>query len=128
MRPNRDNGDAYLIKTDPAGNRLWQKTYGGSAFDWGHSVDQTSDGGYLIAGCTTSHGAGRGDVYLVKTDSTGRKVWRKTFGGNDADWGRSVRQSSDGGYIIVGYTKSNDSGTEDVYLIKTCSPSVASYR
>jgi hypothetical protein len=111
--------DVYLIKTDPNGDSQWQKTFGGSGIDWGWSVQQTFDGGYIIAGETDSYGAGELDVYLIKTDPNGDKKWQKTFGGSDHDWGKSVQQTTDGGYIITGYTWSFGAGLYDVYLIKT---------
>jgi len=111
--------DVYLIKTEPNGNSEWQKTFGGSDTDFGFSVQQTSDGGYIIAGYTWSYGAGDNDVYLIKTDPNGNKKWQKTFGGSDNERGSSVQQTSDGGYIIAGYTWSYGAGDYDVYLIKT---------
>ena len=105
--------DVYLIKTDSNGTETWSKTFGGAGFDRGYSVVQTGDGGYIIAGETSSFGAGLHDVYLIKTDSGGTETWSKTFGGAGDDCGYSLDQTMDGGYIIVGYT-----GT-DVYLIKT---------
>jgi hypothetical protein len=113
------NGDVYLIKTDLAGNLLWQKSFGGSDYDWGESVQQTSDGGSIIAGTTYSFGAGKNDVYLIKTDPNGNPLWQKTFGGSDWDRGWSVRQTTDGEFIIAGTTLSFGSGFFDVYLLKT---------
>ncbi len=111
--------DMYLIKTDTNGYQQWAKTFGGSGDDYGYSVQQTSDGGYIITGVTSSYGAGGSDVYLIKTDENGNQQWYKIFGGTYNDFGRSVQQTSDGGYIIAGNTSSFGGGGSDVYLIKT---------
>jgi len=111
--------DFYLLKTDSSGDTLWTRTYGGSYTDVGHSVQQTSDGGYIIAGETTSFGAGSYDVYLVRTDSDGDTLWTRTYGGTDPDYGYSVQQTSDGGYVAAGMTESFGAGESDVYLVKT---------
>jgi outer membrane protein assembly factor BamB len=111
--------DVYLIKTDANGDELWSKTFGGTNEDWGRSVRQTTDGGYIIAGDGCSFGAGRADVYLIKTDANGDELWSNTFGENDRNWGESVQQTTDGGYIIVGETFSFGTGSYDVYLVKT---------
>src|SRR5204863_9437022 len=76
---------------------LFQKTYGGVSADYGYCVRQTTDGGYIVAGTTTSFGAGNTDYYLLKTDSVGDTLWTKTYGGADIDNCNSVRQTNDGG-------------------------------
>jgi hypothetical protein len=111
--------DIYLIKTNVSGDLAWKKVFGGVNPDWGSAVRETSDGGYIIAGGTYSYGAGKDDLYLLKTDAQGNKVWEKTFGGSDEDWGNSVCESPDGGYLIAGYTEPFGADSEDVYLIKT---------
>jgi hypothetical protein len=111
--------DVYLIKTDGNGDSLWTKTFGGSAFDLGTSVKQTSDGGYIISGGTNSFGNGERDVYLIKTDGNGTELWNKTFGGSSVDIANSLQLTSDGGYIIIGFTEYPGNGDRDLLLIKT---------
>ena len=80
----------------------WSRTFGGSENDLGYSVQQTSDGGYILFGTTESYGAGDYDFWLIKTDAQGNKEWERTFGGTEDDWGWSVQRTSDGGYILLG--------------------------
>lgn len=104
---------------------LWAKTHGGASTDYAYSVQQTfPDGGYIILGATFSYGEGSYDLYLVKTDADGEAVWAKTYGGTGTDYGRSVQQTFDGGYIITGYTNSSGAGSYDLLLIKTDSSGV----
>ena len=111
--------DVYLIKTDENGDTLWTRTYGGSSDDMGNSVQETTDGGFIIAGYTYSYGAGGSGVYLIRTDSLGDTLWTRTYGGSDDDYGYSVQQCQDGGFIIAGKTESYGAGYYDVYLIRT---------
>jgi hypothetical protein len=112
--------DVYLLKVDSLGNLLWDSTFGGGNIDYGRSVQQTLDGGFIIAGATASFGLGWYDVYLIKTDRRGAVTWESTFGDSEYDWGNCVRQTTDKGYIIAGYSSSfGPSSKYDIYLVKT---------
>lgn len=111
--------DIYLVRLDSMGNWLSSATFGGEETDYGYDLAKTADGGLVIVGSTKSFGAGGNDVYLVKLDANGDLMWSKTFGGVNDDEGKSVRQTSDLGYIICGGTFSSGAGYEDVLLIKT---------
>jgi hypothetical protein len=108
--------DFWLVKTDANGNMEWNKTYGSKGFEEPYSVQQTGDGGYIIAGIISAH---REDFWLVKTDSEGNMQWNKTYGGSEIDGAGSVLQTSDGGYIVAGFTYSFGSGGADFWLVKT---------
>lgn len=98
---------------------LWAKTFGGDNMERAYSIQQTIDSGFVIVGCTSSYGVGNFDVWLVKTDTLGNEEWNQTYGGTDDDCAYDVRQTSDGGFIIVGYSDSFGPGYHNVYLIKT---------
>ncbi len=110
--------DFCLVRTDAAGNLLWNKTYGGTGDEGVYSIIQTNDNGYLLAGNTNSFGAGGYDFWLVKTDQNGEMVWNETFGGLNDDAAFSVIQTNDGGYALAGDTKSYGAGDWDFWLVK----------
>ena len=130
---NHGSYDYWVVKLDTAGNILWQKTYGGSNFDAGSDMVQSSDGGFLIAGSSTSNdgdvsvhygSSNDDDFWIVKIDSIGTLMWEKTFGGTLDDTPLSIAKTNDNSFIIGGYTYSNDSdvtfnhGQEDCWVIK----------
>ena len=104
--------DVYLVKTDSVGDTLWTKTYGTPMSESGRSVQQTQDGGYIIAGSAYVSGTGY-DVYLVRTDSQGDTLWTRTYGGADSDNAQCVVQTQDEGFVFAGATGG------DLYLGKT---------
>ena len=113
-------GFANLVKTDASGNMQWNKTYGsGYSESVLQSLIQTGDGGYALAGYTGSSGVGMDDFWLVKTDASGNMLWNKTYGGTGDDMARSVIQTGDGGYALVGWTDSFGAGGDDFWLVKT---------
>lgn len=118
------SNDIYLLKLDASMNKIWSSpvVYSRPGMDEGRCVQATSDGGYIILGTTSSGGAGLRDILLIKTDSNGQEEWSKTFGGAGHDEGRSVQQTSDGGYIILGVVEFGDDITNKdniICLIKT---------
>ncbi len=113
------NTDLVLLKTDENGNEEWTQYYGASGYEEGSSVQQTTDGGYIITGITDSVGSGQGDIWLIKTDSSGNTVWDYTFGGPANDQAHSVQQTTDGGYFIAGEYTNSTTQVTDMYLIKT---------
>jgi hypothetical protein len=119
MEGSPETADILLARTNADGDTLWTRTYGGPSWESGECVEITADGGYVIAGTTCSFGAGADDVYLIKTDANGDTLWTRTYGGADHDQGFAVRQTSDGGYVVVGGTFSFGMGDGDVYLVKT---------
>lgn len=110
--------DVWLLKTDDLGDVMWDNTFGGAGNDYGHSVQETSDGGFIVAGDTGSFGAGGWDAYLVKTDSTGNLQWESTFGGTSNEHAYDVAQTSDGGYILIGTCPCPIDVWTDIYLVK----------
>jgi hypothetical protein len=113
------NTDAYLLKVDSMCNYEWSMALGGTNNDWGYSIKQTFDKGYIIAASSNSYGNGGYDAVLMKRDSLGNYVWRKAYGGLDWDFAYSVVQTYDSGYVFCGETYNNTNGFSDVYIVKT---------
>ena len=110
--------DVWLAQLDSVGEVLWSKRYGGSDEDWGWTVLQNPDGGYIIAGMTESFGAGYNDFYLIRTDSSGDTLWTRTYGGTGCEAPCQMTRSADGGYLIVGGSNPDLLYT-DAYLVRT---------
>jgi len=112
------NADFAIYKLDSNGDKAWFKHYGGTGQDVARSIQQTSDGEYIVGGYTTSYTHGGYDFAVYKLDSNGNKVWFKHYGGTEWDRGQSIRQASDGGYIISGSTASFSHGSTDFSIYK----------
>jgi len=109
--------DAWMVGTDVWGNALWNVAIGGEADDHARSIEQTNEGGFILAGRTSSSGAGGEDAWLVKTDSGGNEQWSATFGGTGDDRADSLVQTADGGYLLAGSTASAGAGGLDGWVV-----------
>ena len=103
---------------DSSGKKMWQKYHGGKREDRGYAISQCKDGGYIIAGETSSYGNGKNDILVIKTNSIGNRNWRSTFGGNGVDIGRSIKELPQGGFILSG-TSTISNLSFDAIMIKT---------
>lgn len=112
------SGDAWVLKLAGDGSVQWEKTYGGAGSDRVNFIQQTADGGYVAAGRTISFGTGSGDIWVLKLNTDGSPAWQKTYGGSGDDWARYVHQTSDGGYLVAGYTPSFGAGDDDVWILR----------
>lgn len=129
--------DFWIVKLDSTGNMIWQNTIGGLADDMVNSIQQTLDGGYIAAGYSGSGMSGdktepligEYDFWIVKLDAGGNIVWQNTIGGNKNDQATCIRQTSDLGYIVAGFSLSGISGdktelnqgpatTSDYWIVK----------
>lgn len=110
--------DAWVLKLDEAGGVVWQKTYGEAAGEYIEAIEQTADGGYILAGHISSYGAGAEDGWLIELDAAGSVVWQKTYGGaaNEEFW--AVRPTADGGYVAAGYVNFLEVGSWDTWVVK----------
>ncbi|MDK2886881.1 MAG: hypothetical protein PWP54_1459, partial [Thermosipho sp. (in: thermotogales)] len=130
IKNNFGGFDFMLLKLDKNGKLEWERTYGGSGYDLAYSIDHTQDNGYIIAGYTNSNDGnilenkGEFDAWIIKLDNLGNIIWQKTFGSSGIDFAKSIKQTKDGGYIVAGWTTSNDgdiefnNGFSDYWILK----------
>jgi uncharacterized delta-60 repeat protein len=127
---NNGEYDYYIIKLNSDGFVAWQKMYGGSGSDSAQSIQETSDGGYIVGGYSSSTNIpdnthkGGNDYYIIKLDSDGSVAWQKMYGGSGDDYAWSIQETADGGYIVCGRSESTDilgvmnNGGNDPYVLK----------
>ena len=127
---NHGIDDIWVVKLTPDGSLMWQKSLGGTGRDWANSIQQTSDGGYVVAGESTSNNGDvtgnhdSRDMWVVKLAQDGALQWQRSLGGTDDDSAKSIQQTSDGGYVVVGYSASKDGdvtgnhGNVDMWVVK----------
>jgi uncharacterized repeat protein (TIGR01451 family) len=134
---NHGNDDMWIVKLDSNRNIQWQKCLGGTNYDRAYSIQQTTDGGYIVAGHTTSNNGnvsgnhGGEDMWVIKLDLQGNIQWQKCLGGTIEDVSTFIKQTIDGGYIVAGYTYSNNgdvlgnNGVVDIWIVKLVEPNVS---
>ncbi len=127
---NHGGGDWWVVKLNATGEIQWQRALGGTSTESAYSIQQTSDGGYIVAGRTHSNDGdvtgnhGDWDCWVVKLTSTGAIEWQKAFGGSSLDEAYSIQQTTDGGYILAGNSMSTDGdvtgnhGYFDIWVVK----------
>jgi len=127
---NHGGSDYWVVKLNSSGDIEWQKCLGGTNWDYAHSIQQTSDSGFIVAGYAHSNDGdvsgnhGNYDYWVVKLNSSGDILWQKCHGGTDNDYAHSIQLTSDGGFIVAGYTHSNDGdvsgnhGNDDYWVVK----------
>jgi hypothetical protein len=120
--PTDFTSDVYVIKVDGSGNLQWEQTYGGAVNEKARAVQQTLDGGYVVFGDSNSFATVEfeQDMYVIKLDANGAKQWETVIGGDYTEWTWDGMQTADGGYVVVGDTRSYSApvGWADVYLVK----------
>jgi hypothetical protein len=112
------NDELLIMRLAADGTVSWQKTYGGIQYDSAYEIMETSDGGYIVAGKTTSFGSGDHDFWLMKLSSSGTVTWQKTFGNSLGENDPSVVINSDGTFTIAGATASTGAGLQDIWVAK----------
>src|SRR5690606_6923074 len=127
---NHGFADYWLVKLNANGNMEYQNSYGGSGFDIALKIEATTDGGHILVGNSSSNDGdvtghqGNGDYWIVKITQTGSLQWQKTLGGSEGDYGNSIRQAPEDGYIVAGSSYSNDGdvtgnhGSGDYWIVK----------
>jgi hypothetical protein len=123
---NHGGGDYWIVKLNSTGTIEWQKCLGGTNHDWARSIQQTSDGGYIVAcytastdGDVTGNNGGE-DYWIVKLTSTGTIEWQKCLGCSNDEDTYSIQQTTDGGYIVAGITRSNDGDVTGNHGVADC--------
>jgi len=114
-------GDIWILKLSSSGDVEWQRTFGGSSDDGASYIQQTGDGGYVVAGYTRSFGSGERDIWVLKISSSGDVEWQRAYGGINEDDVFSICQTAEGGYVVGSNTRSFGAGERDIWILKLSS-------
>ncbi len=117
--------DAWIVRLDEEGERIWDNSFGGNGDEWFNTVSQTSDGGFIFCGVTESVGAGDGDVWVVRTDTRGKLLWHQPLGGKALDSGYAVCEIAAGRYCVSARTASSGRGGQDAWILRFNEPGSA---
>jgi len=112
------NTDLWILKLDSSGNVIWQNTYGSTGVDKAYAIQQTSNGGFIVAGETSSFSAAGSDFWVLKINSDGSVDWQKRYGGNGDDVARAIQRTSDDGFIVAGESTSLGTSDKDIWILK----------
>jgi len=130
LTDNKGVSDVWILKISKAGVLIWEQNYGGSGNDIANAVVQTNDGGYVVAGHTASndedvgHNQGEYDFWVLRLDTNGQLEWESTFGGTNNEYAFDLCKTTDGCYVVAGFTKSSDGdvtgyqGNDDCWIVK----------
>ncbi len=111
--------DVWVMKFSPNGERLWDRIFGGDADDSATSIQQTTDGGFILAGSTESKGVGASDAWLLKLSADGKLLWDRTFGRAQDDYATAIKQTTDGGFVVVGFHHSQEPRDDfDIWVLR----------
>src|SRR5688572_5677006 len=112
---NYGQTDMWIVRTDAIGNKLWDRSFGGSGYDFLREIKVTADGGFIVGGSSASPVSGnkssplrgQNDYWVIRLDANGNKLWEASFGGELDDNLRSIQQTPDGGFVAAGYSQSS---------------------
>ena len=116
------NWDAWIVRLDKDGNKLWDNTFGAHGSEWFNTVTETSDNGFIFCGVTESIGGGGRDVWIVRTDANGKLVWHQPFGGEQLDNGYAIHEISAGQFVACARTASAGNGKQDAWVLRFNDP------
>lgn len=114
--PGYGGYDFYIVRLDSHGQKLWDRSFGSPASEYLSTVEQTLDGGFLLAG--TSYANSSGDFYVVRVDEQGTKLWERFFGGSTFDLLKAAKQTADGGFILGGTSRSQFFASSDFWVVR----------
>lgn len=109
--------DGWILCLDRGGNVVWQQSIGGRLSDQLYGIAPARDGGAVVAGHTRSRGRGGSDAWVVRMNASGSVIWDRVYGGEEDDRARAIAPTGDGGFLVVGHTRSSGAGQDDAWVL-----------